>query len=132
MAEPLEKLVISSVDVDRELLATTLMNLVRIDKDKGEIRLTLEAIRLPKKLQILVYLMGRKAATALGILPDEPIAPKDLASKLGRGGSALRGQLATLSGKEHLIKNEAGKYWVPNYTVEQVKALLEKATRKEK
>jgi len=130
MSEPLEKLVVSGTELDRELIATTLANLVRIDKDKGEIRLTLEAIQLPKKLQILIYLTGRKAATALGILPGEPIAPKDLASQLGMGGSSIRGQLFTLS-KERLIGSESGKYWVPNYAIERVKALLEQATRKE-
>lgn len=131
MIDPLEKLVVSAVEIDRELLATTLADLVQIDKDSGEIRLTRKSVKLSKKLQILTYFLARKAAKALNLVPDDPISPKELSSKLGIGGGPLRGQLAVFS-KERLIASEKGKYWIPNYAIEQVKVLLEQARGKEK
>jgi len=135
MTDPLEKLAVSASELDRELLATTLADLARIDKQSGEIRFTREAAQLPKNLQLLTYLMARKAATALatalGFIFEEPISSKDLTSKLGMSGGSVRGQLSIFS-KERLVANKAGKYWIPSYAIERVKALLEQASRKEK
>lgn len=131
MSDPLEKLLVSAIELDRELLATVLADLVKIDKDSGEIRFTSKATKLPKRLQILLYLMGRKAAKALGLVAEEAIASKEMASKLGMGGGPLRGQLSRLS-KERLVESVQGKYQVPNYAFESVKALLEEASRKER
>jgi len=131
MTDPLEKLVVSGIELDRELLATVLADLVRIDKDSGEIRLTQEGAKLPKKLQILTYLIGRKAAKALGLVSEEPISSKELTSKLAMSGGSLRGQLSIFS-KERLIASEKGKHWVPNYAIESVKGLLGQPIRKEK
>lgn len=130
MTDPLEKLVVSGAELDRELLATTLADLAQIDKDSGGIRFTREATRLPKKLQILTYLAARKAAKALGFISEEPISPKELTLELGMSGGSVRGQLSVL-GKERLVESKVGKYWVPNYAIERVKALLEQASRKE-
>lgn len=131
MTDPLEKLAVSASELDRELLATILADLARIDKQSGEIRFTREAAQLPKNLQLLTYLMARKAATALGFIFEEPISSKDLTSKLGMSGGSVRGQLSIFS-KERLVANKAGKYWIPSYAIERVKALLEQASRKEK
>lgn len=131
MTDPLEKLFVSSEELDRELLTTVLTDLAQIDRDSGEIRFTSKAVRLPKKLQILIYLMSRKAARAYGVISEELISPKELASKLGIGGSSLRGQLSDFT-KERLVESKSGKHWVPNYAIERVKELLEQARGKEK
>ena len=131
MTDPLEKLIVSGAELDRELLATVLADLVRIDKDSGEIRFTRKGATLPKKLQILTYLIGRKAAKALGLVPEEPISSKELTTKLGMGGGPLRGQLSILK-KERSIDTKDAKHYVPNYAIDQVKVLLEQASRKEK
>jgi len=131
MTDPLEKLVVSGIELDRELLATVLSDLIRIDKDSGEIRLTRIAARLPKRLQLLTHLTGRKAAKALDLVPEEPISSKELTTKLGMSGGSLRGQLSMLK-KERLVDTKDGKYYVPNYAIDQVKTLLEQASRKER
>lgn len=131
MSEQLEKLLISGKELDQELLATVLVDLVKIDKDSGEIRLTTKALNLPKRLQILIYITGRKAAKALDVIGEERISPKELASKLGMGGGSLRGQLHNLC-KDRFLEGVEGKYLVPNYAIEFVKALLDEASRKER
>jgi len=130
MTDPLEKLVVSGAELDRELLATTLVDLAQIDKESGGIRFTRKAARLPKNLQILTYLMARKAAKALGFISEELISSKELTSELGMSGGSIRGQLSIFS-KERLVEGKAGKYWIPNYAIERVKALLEQASKKE-
>lgn len=131
MTDPLEKLIVSGTELDRELLATVLVDLVRIDKDSGEIRFTRNGATLPKKLQILTYLMGRKAGKALDLVPEEPISSKELTMKLGMSGGSLRGQLSMLK-KERLIDTKDAKHYVPTYAIEEVKALLEQTSKKER
>jgi len=131
MADPLERLVVSGAELDREMLATVLTDLVWIDKDTGEIRLTQKGVQMSKKLQILIYLMARKAAKALDLISEEGLTSSKLTSKLGMSGGTVRGQLSILS-KERLIDSTGGKYFVPNYAVELVKALLEQSVRKGK
>lgn len=131
MEDPLQKLVVDATELDRELLATVLSNLIRIDKITGEIRFTPKSAALPKKFQVLAYLMGRKATKALGLVGEEAVSPKELGTKLGIGGGPLRGQLSLFK-KERLLDVQNGKYYVPNYAIEQVKASLEHAGSKEK
>jgi len=131
MENPLEKLLVSHVELDRELVATILADLVRIDKDTGEIRFTMDGAKLSNKLRILTYLLARKAAKALNLVPEEPISSSELTSQLGISGGSLRGQLSLLNG-ERLIDKREGKYFVPNYSVEQVKTLIDQAAGKGK
>lgn len=131
MEDPLQKLVVDATELDRELLATVLSDLVRIDKATGEIRFTPKSAALPKKSLILAYLMGRKAAKALGLVAEEAISSKELSTKLGMGGGSLRGQLSLFK-KERLLDVQNGKHYVPNYAIEQVRTLLEQTGKKEK
>jgi len=131
MTDPLERLIASGAELDREMLATILADLVWIDKDSHEVRFKQKATKLPKKVQILTYLMARKAAKALDLISEEGIVSSELTSKLGMSGGTVRGQLSIL-GKDRLIDSVGGKYFVPNYAIELVKTLIEKSMGKEK
>ena len=123
MTNPLERLVVSGEELDQELLATVLVDLVAVEKSSGEIRFTSKAMKLSKSRQILLFLLGRKAAKALGFIEDEAIAPAEMEPKLGMKGGPLRGQLSVLK-KSRLAQSDAGKYFVPNYALEPVKELI--------
>lgn len=124
MVDPLEKLLVDREELDREMLATVLADLVHIDKSSGGIVLTRKATQFPKKIQLLVYLAGRKAAKALNLIEKEETSSGAIQSALGMSGGTVRGQLSILA-KERLVSNASGSYFLPNYSIEQVKALLE-------
>lgn len=130
MQDPLEPLLVNGQELDRQLLATVLSGLIQIDKLSGEIRLTGKAVGLPKKHQILVYLLGRKAAKAMDRIEEEAISPKEMERELGIDGGPLRGQLSNLR-KAHLVQAKGGKYYVPNFAVEAVKKYLTAKSSKE-
>lgn len=125
MVDPLEKLLVNREELDREMLATFLSDLVYIDKNSGEIVLTKNSTLFPKNKQLLIYLAARKAAKALNLIVEEEISPSAIQSALGMSGGTVRGQLSILA-KERYIANNKGKYYLPNYAVEQVKTLIEK------
>ncbi|MBN1161280.1 MAG: hypothetical protein JXA17_04985 [Dehalococcoidales bacterium] len=125
MVDPLERLLVDREELDRGMLATVLADLVYIDKSSGGIVLTRKAAQFSKKIQLLVYLAGRKAAKALNIIDKEESTPSAIQLALGMSGGTVRGQLSILA-KERLVSNTRGSYFLPNYAVEQVKNLLEK------
>lgn len=124
MEDPLAKLLVSGKELDRQLVATVLNNRVRIDRDNGDVTLVGDALQLPKRTQILLYLLARKAARALDVIPQESISPKELENKIGMTGGSLRGMLATLR-KERLVDGAGRRYTIPNYAVEKIKEMLE-------
>ena len=128
MVDPLEKLVVDREELDRDLLATVLGGLVHIDKSSGEIVLTREATQLPKKIQLLLYLAGKKAAKALNLIEKEESSPSSIQSALGMSGGTVRGQLSVLA-KERRVSSTSGSYILPNYAVEQVKFLIEQSRK---
>jgi len=130
MIDPLEKLLFDREELDREMLSTVLTDLVHIDKNSGEVILTKKALQFPKRLQLLIYLAGRKAAKTLNCLELEETPPNAIQSALGMSGGTVRGQLSLLA-KERRVASKRGNYFLPNYAVEQVKALLEQQ-RKER
>ncbi|MBI2935771.1 MAG: hypothetical protein HYY31_03045 [Chloroflexi bacterium] len=124
MKDPLQKLIVSGGELDKELLATVLADLVRLEKGSGEIRFTAMAAKLPKRTQIVLLLLGRKAAKALGLTDEEAIAPSEMEGTLGMKGGPLRGQLFQLKGAR-LVQSVGGKYLVPNYAIEPAKELIQ-------
>jgi len=95
-----------------------------VEEGTGEVRFTAKAAKLPKRTQILLLLLGRKAAKALNLIEEAAIRPSEMQTMLGMKGGPLRGQLFQLK-RDRLVQSEAGKYTVPNYALEAVKALLE-------
>lgn len=124
MVDPLEKLLVNREELDREMLATALAGLVHIDKNNGEIVLTRKTTQFPKKMQLLVYLASRKAAKALNLVEKEETSSSAIQIALGMSGGTVRGQLSMLV-KDRLVKNNKGDYFLPNYSVDQVRALIE-------
>lgn len=124
MSDPLRKLIVSGQDLDRELLATVLSGLVMIEGGSGEIRLTAKAAKLPKKIQILLWLLGRKAAKAMELIREEGLSSGEMEKMTGMKGGSLRGQLSILK-KERLVHSRDGKFTVPGYAVEYVKEVIQ-------
>ena len=123
MTDPLNRILVSGEDLDRAMLATVLVGLVQIDKVSGDVRFSARSAKLTKKMQILLLLLGRKAAKAMGLIDTEATGPKEMEPVLGLKGGPLRGQLFQLK-KERLVQAVKGKYLIPNYAIEAVKELL--------
>lgn len=111
--------------MDRKLVADILASYVRLDKETCSIR-PLEAWSgLKAQSKILLYLLSKKAMRALGFnLTVEGTAPgevaRDTGIKAGTVNPALRGLLS-----DRLVnQDEDGRYFVPNYAIESVKAKL--------
>ncbi len=130
MTNPLTDLVVDETKFDLDLLASMLRGQVNIMSGTGEVRLSAAALDLPKKYQVLVFLLGRKAAKVLGKAADEATSGREIASALGMEPNPVSGHLTFLKADGFVRLND-GKYSVPGYAVEKAKIVLE-AQRKGK
>jgi len=123
--EPLDKLVVSGAELDRELLSTLLLPFVRLDKDDSSVRPTSRWSSLNQQQQILIYLMARKAMAAHPDFSlDEEAAAPILVGEMTGAGKSARGQLGNLHKKKLVDRTRTSKYYVPNYALESVKEII--------
>ena len=121
----LDELVVSGAELDKELLSTLLSPFVRLDKDDSSVRPTSRWKNLNQQQQILLYLLARKAMSALPDFNlDEETAAPILIGEMTGAGKSTRGQLNSLL-KKKLVNRTAGKYYVPNYALEAVKEIIQ-------
>ena len=125
MADPLEKLLVRAEDLNRDLLGRVLEGRVRIDADTGRIVPGQGWAKLSPRRRILLYLLARKAATALGILAEgETAGPKVVETDTGVKAGTVRRSLRELLDEGLLAQDAKRGYYVPPYALEQVSALI--------
>ncbi len=116
--DPLKNLYIDKREVDRLRLFLCLRNYLRIDKQTGGPIFLEEYEELDDKQKIIVYLLFRRASSALGHIKREEIGIgiRDLASIMGMDYDYTRKLLA----KAESIINDGkrGRYFVPSDRLE--------------
>lgn len=123
----LEDLLVSGVELDKELLASVLSPLVRIDREAVQPRFTPKWRDLDASGKIGVYLLARKAMAALGLLPSEEEATPytQICKETGIKEGTVAPTLARLRDERLVDQTAAKKYFVPNFAIEFWRTSLE-------
>jgi len=118
--DPLNRLLADEIGVNRELLATTLEDKVRIDRNRASFTF-LPGMRaqLGTRGTILTALLARKALFLLGADVVEAAEPRDIELISGVKGNTLRPALKQLADRGLVRKNDDG-YVVPDFALEDV------------
>lgn len=120
----LEELLVSGREINRELVADLLQPFVRIDAEECQIIPTASWGRLSNESKSLIYLLARKAMTALDLpIPTEGATPREIERATGVVGNSLRPVLRRLLAQRMVAKSE-GRYYVPNHALENAKLYL--------
>jgi len=125
MIDQLEDLIVDEESVNKELLSTTLKPFIRIVRENKQFTFTSEFTSLEPKQKMIVFLLGQKAKKILGFIEDEKTTPKIIASEIGLREGTVYPYARELE-KATLLKNDNGRYFIPNYAFEQVKNYLAK------
>jgi hypothetical protein len=115
----LNELLVDREELDRGLLAETLLPLIGIDRN------TLDVVPKPgwnalsAEGKIIVYLLARKAMVAM---PDlsldvEGALPQEIERNTGVRGGTLRPRLREMLADALLAQDSAGRYFVPVHAV---------------
>jgi hypothetical protein len=127
--DPLERLLVTQDEVNREMLAEVLAPYVKIAKESGSIVQLPAFGQLTNAEKILIFLLARKAAKSLGVkIEREEVSPKEISNMTGINYDSVKPTVSALAKKR--ILHKAGElYFVPGHAVLTVKEMLPLARR---
>lgn len=131
--DPLKKLYLDQKSIDRELLAELLVDFVGIDQTSLEPIFKKAYYELREKDKILVYLLYKRALTALGRIKEENMGemPKKISKETGVNYNSVRGYLSQLSRENMLGKRKLfGGYFILSSALFRIKKEFEIKTKK--
>lgn len=130
MNDELESLLVSGKEVDKKLVAEMLSPYIRIDKETCDIRPLSSWDDLKAYKKILLYLVARKVMIALGLnLPEENASPTEIMLSTGLKQGTVNPTLRRLLDDGVVGQTQERKYYIPNFAIEKVKAMIGEASR---
>ena len=133
MNDELESLLVSGKEVDKKLVAEMLKPYLRIDKETCDVRPLSDWDDLKAYNKILLYLLARKAMIALGLnLPEENASPTEIMLSTGLKQGTINPTLRRLLEDGVVGQTKERKYYIPNFAIEKVKAMISEASRQNK
>ena len=133
MSDELESLLVNGKEVDKKLVAEILSPYLRIDKETCDIRPLSSWDDLKAYRKILIYLVARKAMVALGLsLPEENASATEIMLSSGLKQGTVNPTLRRLLEDGVVAQTKERKYYIPNYAIEKVKAIVSEANKQSK
>lgn len=114
---PLQKLIVDEVALDKEKLVSLIMGNLGISKS-GEIVILPGFNSLSTKSKILSILLAKKAAKLMELAAEEKASIKDIIQKTGLPQGTIGRELSELKDLR-LVLSENG-YYVPDYAIHQI------------
>jgi hypothetical protein len=119
----LKQLFTSGADLDKKLLAETLLSFVSIDPEIKKVYFTEAGHELSTENKTLTFLLGYKAMFGEKLIPSEKVAPALIIEELGFKRGTVHPLLKRLRSKG-LVSASNGQYTVPNYQILIIKKRL--------
>lgn len=124
--DPLEDLVVSGKELNRELVGKILKSFLKIDRDSCSIIPGERWIKLNNESKIMLFFLARKAMKALDLaIENEGATPAEIETELGIKGGSVRPVVRKLLEQRIIARTGEGRYFVPNYSIEKIKALAD-------
>lgn len=115
--DPLQNLYVDKDEVDRLRLFLSIKDYVGIDKDSGDPVFFENYYELDENKKIIIYMLYRRAASALGHLSDVGISMRDLSKKLRIDYDEVKDKLNNITSIER--DKDKGKYYIPGDNLEE-------------
>ncbi|MDP3026054.1 MAG: hypothetical protein Q8O10_11055 [candidate division Zixibacteria bacterium] len=124
--EKLKELLVDSGKIYEDILTDVLKPFVGLEKT-GDIIFHSSYKDAPPDIKIFVYLLGRKAALHLGLLPEtenEATKPKFIQERTGMPMGTVNPALVRLHKNRLLQKDDKSRYFVPNHAIRTIADLI--------
>lgn len=134
MNNEFESLFVSGKEVDKKLVAEILSPYLSIDKETCDIRPLSSWSELKAYKKILLYLVARKAMIAFGLnLPEENASATEIMVSTGLKQGTVNPTLRQLLLEDGVLgQTKERKYYIPNFAIEKVKAMISVVSRQSK
>lgn len=125
MSSELNDLLVDGKEIDKNFIAEILSPYIKIDKNTCEIRPLGKWNELKANVKIVIYLLARKAMVALELdIEEEAASNAEIINNTGVKTGTVHPALRELYNKRILEQTKEQKYYVPNYSLENVKAMI--------
>jgi len=126
MGNQLDELFVSGNEVDQELIVKILSGFLKIDKDSCSIVPDKRWLEVNNELKIILFLVARKAMKVRGLsIDNEGALPSETEEQTGIKGGSVRPRLKNLFEQRIINKTGDSHYFVPNYSLVKVKAMID-------
>src|SRR5436309_886206 len=120
----LEGLLTDETEINETLLSQILSQYVKIANRSGLPIFTQDYARLTNAGKILVYLLTRKAAIALGLLNEgEAVTPREISEASGVAYDSVKPTLSSLA-RARVVSRIDGRYTCPNHILSRATQLI--------
>lgn len=120
--DALDALFVQEADISNEVLRDLLVKYVQFSPE-GKIFTKAEFTGLPNKQKILVILLSKKVLK-LKISTAEETTGVDVINATGLTRGSVYPALRELQEKDRMVTSREGKYWIPNYAINNVKQMF--------
>lgn len=119
----LEDLLVDEEQLNRELLADTVSEYVKIGKDSGDLIPEEKYTELTSKKKVVVGLLAQKARFELELVDEEWLAPAEISEMTGVKTGTMYPSVRDLA-DQGVVRDNDGDYMIPSVKVEQAKEYL--------
>jgi len=119
--DALDELFVQEAEISNDVLRDLLINYTQFSSD-GKIFTKPEFTKLPNKKKVLVILLSKKVLR-LKVNLEEETTGVDIIGATGLTRGSVYPLLRDLE-KERLVTSKDGKYWIPNYSIHNVRQLF--------
>jgi hypothetical protein len=120
--DALDALFVQEAEISNEVLRDLLVKYVQFSPE-GKIFTKAEFTRLPNKQKILVILLSKKVLK-LKISLEEETTGLDVINSTGLTRGSVYPALRELQEKDRLVTSKDGKYWIPNYAINNIRQMF--------
>lgn len=118
-----DDLLVDEADLNEELLAETLYEYIRIEKQSGNIVPKSSFKRLTAKQKTVVILLAQRVLKQLGMTESEWIGPKRI-SEIGGMNDGTVGRIVRELDTDGLVEDDDGSYRIPMWSFEDAQAFI--------
>ena len=130
--DPLRKLLIEVVEVDKNKLVKVLKHYIRINSRDGELVLQENFSQLNIRNKVLAYILGRKVSSMLDFGCSESVGPDEIKQATGLLRGILTPKLIELKSEDFISRSQSSDYFVTEEQMLYIVKELEKASGRSK
>lgn len=130
--DPLRKLLVEVVEVDKNKLAEVLKCYIRINSRDGQLVLQENFSNLNIRNKVLAYILGRKVSSMLDFGCSESVGPDEIKQATGLLRGVLTPKLIELKAEKLISRSQSSDYFVTEEQMLYIVKELEQASGKSK
>lgn len=122
--DKLKKLLVNEEEILQDVILDSLDGIVSLNSKTGEFYPNADYSKLKAEGKIAAFLMARKAANLLGLIPADTASAKEIRDRTGMPMGTVNPNLRNLVGKGVVAQNDAREYFMPSHGLRTARDII--------